>query len=43
MRSQFLALSLAIKQTYRVEVSVVNPTSFRNLVKANITRKETHS
>ncbi len=40
MRSQFLALSFAIKQTYRVEVGVVNPTSFRNIAKANITRKE---
>jgi hypothetical protein len=26
MRSQFLALSFAIKQTYRVEVSVVDQT-----------------
>lgn len=41
MRSQFLALSFAIKQAYRVEVRVVNPTSFRNIAKANITRKET--
>ena len=41
MRSQFLALSFAIKQTYRVEVSVVNKTSFRNIAEANITRKET--
>ena len=31
MRSQFLALSFAIKQTYRVEVSVVNLTSFCNI------------
>jgi hypothetical protein len=43
MRSQFLALSLAIKQAYRVEASVVSKTSFRNIAKANITRKETHS
>lgn len=43
MRSQFLALSFAIKQTYRVEVSVVDLKSFRNIAKANITRKETHS
>jgi len=43
MRSQFLALSFAIKQTYRVEVSVVNPKSFRNIAKANITRKETQA
>jgi hypothetical protein len=41
MRSQLLALSFAIKQTYRVEVRVVNPTSFRNIAKRHITRKET--
>jgi hypothetical protein len=38
MRCQFLALSFAIKQTYRVEVSVANPTSFCNIAKASAIR-----
>lgn len=43
MRSQFLALSVAIQPVYGVEVSVINLTRFHNSAKANGSCQEADS